>query len=72
MKDIIEDANTKAHQLGLLRNIERNMVKAQRQRETNVKIVMDYITAHTSKGGRTSAGEYCKWLGVDPDGKTFN
>ena len=71
MKDIIADPNTKKYQLGLLQNIERNMRTSDREYRTNIRIVMDYVTAATSKAGMTSAYNYCDWLGIDPDGKTF-
>ena len=58
-------------QIGILKNIERLMPKETRRHKPNWVIVMDYLLAHTSRGGSTSAYEHCGYLGIDPDGKTF-
>lgn len=70
-KNII-DANDPRFLVGVLRSIEREMPKAKRKRLLNVTIVKDYLLAHTSKGGKSSAYEMCEHLGIDPDLYTFN
>lgn len=70
MENII-NANDPKFLLGVLRNIEREMPKAKRKRESNVYIVQHYLMACTSKGGRTSSYEMCEFLGVDGDAYTF-
>jgi hypothetical protein len=65
------DPESKEFQLGILRNIEREMPRQKRKHTLNWVIVQDYLLGHTSKGGSTSCCIHCRWLGVDPDGKTF-
>lgn len=67
----IIDTSTPEYLVGLLRNIERAMPKAQRKRLNNVVLVKRYLTAHTSKAGNGSGHELCDYLGIDPDGYTF-
>lgn len=69
--DNIIDANNPEYLVGVLKNIERRMPKAWRKRTTNIQMVKDFLMCHTSKGGRTSSYEMCKFLGVDADGYTF-
>lgn len=70
MENLI-DANDPNYLVGVLRNIENKMPKAWRKRTRNVKFVMDFLTAHTSKGGQTSGYEMCEFLGIDGDGYTL-
>jgi hypothetical protein len=71
MEELIEGAYNDRFILGVLRNIESQMPKAQRKRLTNTNIVANWILLRTSKGGRTSCIRQCNKLGVDPDGYTF-
>lgn len=73
-KESVSDvvSNDPKYLLGVLRNIERSMSKAERKRKSNVSIVKDYLMCHTSKGGRTSSYEMCEYLGIDADAYTFN
>lgn len=70
VSDVI--SNDPKYILGVLRNIESNMSKAERKRKSNVWIVKDYLMCHTSKGGKTSSYEMCKYLGIDADAFTFH
>ena len=65
------DANSVAFQLGIMRNVEREILKAKRKRTTNWVLVKDYLLGCTSKGGSTSCYTHCLWMGVDPNGYTF-
>ncbi len=69
VSDVI--TNDPKYLLGVLRNIENNMSRAERKRKSNVSVVRDYLMCHTSKGGRTSSYEMCEYLGIDADAFTF-
>lgn len=73
-KESVSDVitNEPKYLLGVLRNIESNMPKAERKRKSNVSIVKDYLMCHTSKGGRTSSYEMCEYLGIDADAFSFH
>ena len=71
-KHFIVNANDPKYLIGVLKNIEREMPKAKRKRTLNISMVRDYLTGHTSKGGRVSAYETCLYLGIDPDGTLIN
>ena len=70
MKELIEGVNSDDFIIGLLRNIEDHMPKAQRKRITNARLVADWLLRRTNKGGRTSCIEQCKKLGLNPDAYT--
>lgn len=64
-------AESVAFQLGVMRNVEREISKQKRKRTQNWVLVQDYLLGHTSKGGSTSCFIHCRWMGVDPEGYTF-
>ncbi len=73
--------------LNILKNIERKVLEDTRVEEydldgnyelkhwykntPNWGKIMTFITCNTSKGGSTSAHQMCKFLGVNPNSKTF-
>lgn len=67
----VPDAESVAFQLGIMRNVEREIPKRKRKSTQNWVLVQDYLLGHTSKGGSTSCCIHCRWMGVDPDGYTF-
>jgi cell division septum initiation protein DivIVA len=64
----IKAENSKQWQLGVLKNIGKNMLKQERENTKNWRIVLDYFYPNTST---KNAIEHCEWLGVDPDAYTF-
>ncbi len=67
------DANKPEYLLGVLRNVENNiMPKSHRSATSNIALVKKILTAHTNCAGMTSAYEMCEFLGIDPHGYTFN
>jgi hypothetical protein len=71
MENII-NANDPEYLLGVLKNIELDMPKAWRKRNSNVMMVRNFLMCHTSKGGQTSSYEMCAYLGIKGDDYTFN
>ena len=71
-KSQVVDPESVFFQLGIMRNIEREMPKAKRNITPNWVMVMDYLLGHTIKGGATSSIEHCRFLGVDPYGDSFS
>lgn len=55
-------------ELRILRNYERLISKAYRQRTDNATLVHNILMAGTSTAGRTSCCEKCRELGIDPYG----
>jgi hypothetical protein len=68
---MVDNADSVAYQLGIMRNVEYEIPKAVRKRLQNWQLVRDYLLQHTSKGGSTSCYHHCRWMGVDPEGYTF-
>lgn len=71
MESQTDNPESAEFQLGIMRNVEREISKAKRKRTPNWVLVGDYLLRHTRKGGSTSCYRHCVFLGVDPDGYTF-
>lgn len=66
-----EESLSSKFQLGIMRNIEREMPSRKRGATPNWKMVQNYILGNTSHGGSTSCRQHCYFLGVDPEGYSF-
>ena len=71
LKSMVPNADSREFQLGIMKNVEREISKAERRRTPNWALVQDYMLGHTSKGGSASCREHCCWMGVNPDGYSF-
>jgi hypothetical protein len=67
----VEETLTYTFQLGIMRNVERELSRQKRRRTPNWLLVRDYLLGHTSHGGSTSCFQHCHYLGVDPEGYSF-
>ena len=67
----VEETLSSEFQLGIMRNIERDMPKTRRRISQNWKLVQDYLLGNTSHGGSTSCYQHCHFISVDPEGYTF-
>lgn len=67
----VEEILSYKFQLGIMRNVEREMPNRKRKMVQNWKLVQDYLLGCTSHGGSTSCYQHCHWMGVDPEGYTF-
>ena len=68
---MVDNADSVAFQLGVMRNVECEISRATRKRFQNWQLVRDYLLQHTSKGGSTSCYHHCRWMGIDPEGYSF-
>lgn len=66
-----EETLSPKFQLGIMRNVEREISKRKRNTTPNWKLVQDYLLGSTSHGGSTSCCAQCHFMGVDPYGLTF-
>jgi hypothetical protein len=67
----VEETLSFKFQLGIMRNVEREISKRQRKHFQNWQLVRRYLLGHTSHGGSTSCFQHCHYLGVDPEGYSF-
>jgi hypothetical protein len=67
----VEEALSYRFQLGIMRNVEREIPYRKRKMVQNWKLVQDYLLGSTSHGGSTSCYQHCHFLGVDPEGYSF-
>lgn len=67
----VEEILSFKFQLGIMRNVERQISVQKRKSMQNWQLVQDYLLQHTSKGGSTSCYQHCRFLGVDPEAHSF-
>lgn len=67
----VEETLAVKYQLGIMRNVEREISQRKRKACPNWILVRDYLLGNTSKGGSTSCFQHCHWMGVDPEAYTF-
>jgi len=60
----VEEVLSPKFQLGIMRNVEREISHRKRKATQNWRLVEDYLLQHTSKGGSTSCYQHCRWLSV--------
>lgn len=66
-----EETLSHKFQLGIMRNVEREISLRKRKQTPNWLLVRDYLLGNTGHGGSASCFQHCRFLGVDPEGYTF-